>query len=449
MSRKFTLDASAPQFKDVPTPATFDRNAFTKSFDILAIRAPASKIASILRAPEMKGSILDLQKVRTVEADPTDPKNCRLILLKFANKAELSEKALNFLEQSDFQGLVPYTITLGYDHWTADEIINVVIPEHLRDGAPSGFAITGHIAHVNLTPDYVPYRRLIGQIILDKNKTIRTVVNKLDSIDSVFRFFKMDLIAGEPDFVVEHHETDCSFTFDFREVYWNSRLHTEHGRLVEMFSPNDVVADVFAGVGPFAVPAGKRGCAVFANDLNPNSAKYLKINVDRNGVNDFVRVFCEDGRDFIHSIFRRASLKPFPALVGPWLSKSQLRKIKKAGEYQPPSESDNDRPPRKRIDHFVMNLPDSAITFLDAFRGVLALPKVREVYDVLPMIHCYCFTRELEPEKAEVDIRQRVEEKLGSQLINEVSLHWVRSVAPNKEMYCISFRLPSEVALAS
>jgi hypothetical protein len=37
-----------------------------------------------------------------------------------------------------------------------------------------------------------------------KNKQIRTVVNKLDSIDTKFRFFKMELIAGEPDFVVQH-----------------------------------------------------------------------------------------------------------------------------------------------------------------------------------------------------------------------------------------------------
>jgi tRNA (guanine37-N1)-methyltransferase len=29
---------------------------------------------------------------------------------------------------------------------------------------------------------------------------------------------------------------------------------------------------------------------------------------------------------------------------------------------------------------------------------------------------------------------------------DEVSLHLVRSVAPNKEMYCISFRLPRTAA---
>lgn len=67
-------------------------------------------------------------------------------------------------------------------------------------------------------------------------------------------------------------------------MYWNSRLHTEHARLVSLFGPGEVVADVFAGVGPFAIPAAKKGSLVVANDLNPKSAEYLAMNVDSNHV---------------------------------------------------------------------------------------------------------------------------------------------------------------------
>lgn len=51
-----------------------------------------------------------------------------------------------------------------------------------------------------------------------------------------------------------------------------------------MFQPDDLVADVFAGVGPFALPAAKKGCAVLANDLNPESYKYLTLNIKNNKV---------------------------------------------------------------------------------------------------------------------------------------------------------------------
>jgi tRNA (guanine37-N1)-methyltransferase len=111
----------------------------------------------------------------------------------------------------------------------------------------------------------------------------------------------MELLAGEPDYVVQHvgspslllvvndtnpkqNESDCRFTFDVSRVYWNSRLHTEHARLVDMFQPHEVIADVFAGVGPFALPAAKKGCAVLANDLNPDSYKYLTLNIKDNRV---------------------------------------------------------------------------------------------------------------------------------------------------------------------
>jgi tRNA (guanine37-N1)-methyltransferase len=40
------------------------------------------------------------------------------------------------------------------------------------------------------------------------------------------------------------------------------------------------------------------------------------------------------------------------------------------------------------FDHFVMNLPATAIEFLDAFVGLYSEPTR------LPMIHCHCFTRD-------------------------------------------------------
>ena len=47
-----------------------------------------------------------------------------------------------------------------------------------------------------------------------------------------------------------------------QQVYWNSRLETEHKRLVDSFRPGEVVLDVMAGIGPFAIPAAQRGCTV-------------------------------------------------------------------------------------------------------------------------------------------------------------------------------------------
>jgi len=51
-----------------------------------------------------------------------------------------------------------------------------------------------------------------------------------------------------------------------------------------MFKATDAVCDVMAGVGPFAMPAAKKGCMVYANDLNPISYKYMLENKGLNKV---------------------------------------------------------------------------------------------------------------------------------------------------------------------
>jgi tRNA (guanine37-N1)-methyltransferase len=151
-----------------------------------------------------------------------------------------------------------------------------------------------------------------------KNHNIRTVVNKLDSIESEFRVFQMEVLAGDDDLLAEavsavprsrharnwkvtdpaftddQHEAGCKFTFDFSKVYWNSRLSHEHDRLVsQFFQPGQVIADVMAGVGPFAIPAAKKRCFVMGNDLNPESTKWMEKNRIDNKVN---RIFVNESR---------------------------------------------------------------------------------------------------------------------------------------------------------
>ncbi|GAV98782.1 trna methyltransferase trm5 [Lentinula edodes] len=256
------LDTTPPKYNGPLHP--LDKAVFQKSIPVLAARVPASQIALILHSEVTRKYLIDWY--------------FWACLIKVA---QLSQESLELLE-SKGNGFTEYNLVLDYDYWTASELLQAILPEELREGAPVGFAATGHIAHVNLNDDYLSYKKTIGQLFLDKNKTIRTVVNKLDNIDTQFRFFQMEVIAGEPDFIVEHHESDCRFTFDFSRVYWNSRLHTEHDRIVQSVHPGEVLVDVFAGVGPFAIPAGKKGCAVMANDLNPASYMYLCQNIKDN-----------------------------------------------------------------------------------------------------------------------------------------------------------------------
>lgn len=129
------------------------------------------------------------------------------------------------------------------------------------------------------------------------------------------------------------------------------------------------------------------------------------------------RAFNLDGREFIRESVLQAYDNPLPPYI-PHKSLSERKKearLRKQDNKKIPEKGalDTEKPPRNKVTQFVMNLPDSAITFLDAFRGLLSPEHIGQrdlsgVYDEnnLPMVHCYCFTKVFEADKAAVDIRQ-------------------------------------------
>ncbi len=257
-----------------------------------------------------------------------------------------------------------------------------------------------------------------GQVTLDKHQLIKTVVNKTDQIDNTFRFFKMEVLAGEDNLVATINENGCSFTFDFSKVYWNSRLHSEHNRLVGFLKRGESVLDVFAGVGPFSIPAAKKGCVIYANDLNPHSYDYLCENAKRNKVHKQISTYNLDGREFIRKVTE--------------LFLDQIIDGQSA-----------------MYSHVIMNLPAIAYTFLDTFRGLFSrVPHSRRRELVMPTIHCYGFSKC--PNSPEQDSLNTVVKSLRvKELIKGTySLYLVRKVAPNKTMTRVSFQLPEEVAYA-
>ena len=307
----------------------------------------------------------------------------------------------------------------------------------------------GTQAHLNLRSQFLPHKYTIAGVIRDKNPSVRTVINKVDTVGSQneYRTFQYEVLAGEDCLDVEVKEQKCLFRFDYSKVYWNSRLSTEHERMVGKFKPGQAVCDVMAGIGPFAVPAGKKRVFVWANDLNPDSYAGLVDAIRINKVGDFVQPSNQEGRAFI---------------------KASARELLEHGDYQvdvtPASKTSRlapkaPRPPPeyltrpKTFHHYVMNLPASAITFLDAFIGLYKGQEnlfAPHTSTKLPMIHVYCFSTKSddnEPEKDEIcmELSQRLNFTM-SQGEHELEVWDVRDVAPKKRMFCASFRLPEEVA---
>ncbi|XP_049626356.1 tRNA (guanine(37)-N1)-methyltransferase [Suncus etruscus] len=396
---------------DVRGMTELDRTAFKKTVPIPVLKVRKETVDKLMRF--LKRVALLRPGIKRVIEDPED-EGIRLIMLdpyKMFNETCFEKEELNILKQFNVNPQISeYNLELTYENFKSEEILKAVLPEGQE--VTSGFSRVGHIAHLNLRDHQLPFKHLIGQVVIDKNPGITSAVNKINNIDNTYRNFQMEVLSGEKNMITKVRENNYTYEFDFSKVYWNPRLSTEHGRITELLKPGDILLDVFAGVGPFAIPAAKKNCTVLANDLNPESHKWLLHNCKLNKVGQRVQVFNLDGEDFLRGPVREELVRQ----LGPLSEESRCSV------------------------HIVMNLPAKALEFLGAFKALLDGQPCSP--ECLPTVHCYSFSKETDPAK---DVRQRAENVLGVSLETCSSVHLVRNVAPNKEMLCITFRVPAAV----
>ena len=480
-----------------------DRSVFAQEVRIKAVACCGRDVPGGLRA--LDGRLLSLRKVKNVVGDvragSEAAKDRRLLLLdEAASRVDPATGGWVGRETLSPDGrawvggreVVDHVVDVGYGNLGADAVLRKLLPEGVE--VPGSFEQVGHIAHLNLRAEQMPYRHVIAQVILDKNAPrLRCVVNKVGSIDATFRTFDMEVLAGEGAGEVvkvgadgetvggraletELVEYRCKFRLDYARVYWNSRLEHEHRRLIDAhFSRGGVVVDMMAGIGPFAVPAAVHGkCDVYANDLNPHAVKWLRVNVRQNvdrkreaaegngsgrggkkkkimgkeqgearqgaaapSAVGRVHVYNMCGRQFVRGLLLGGAEAEQPP--------EEYARVSGGSDAWPAS-------PLRSFDHAVMNLPASAIDFLDTFRGVFREATALGRWEAdrpLPTIHCYCFApHDATPE----DIMRMASERLGTpgclSAADGAAVHDVRDVSPNKHMFCISFPLPRAVAFA-
>jgi tRNA (guanine37-N1)-methyltransferase len=244
--------------------------------------------------------------------------------------------------------------------------------------------------------------RDIADAVMASDLRAKTVVNRASPIEGELRVREWDVLAGDGTETV-HREYGCSFALDIATVYFSPRLATERHRVTEQVRDGERFFDMFAGVGPFAVPAAKRGAEVVGVDLNPAAVAYLRENAERNGVADRVTAIEGDVRDVVAgSSGARAS----------------------DGVGGPVEEYDG------WADRLVMNLPHSAGEFLDTAVALAGDECVLHYYDIQhdsdPFGPGEAAIREAAGEAYEVEVLTR---------------RVVRSYAPHEENVCLDVRL--------
>lgn len=156
--------------------------------------------------------------------------------------------------------------------------------------------------------------------ILVSRPSLHTVLFASSDIEGEYRIRRFEVLAGTPTTRTHCIEYGYRFTVDLSAAYFSARLATERQRIASLVQTGEVVLDMFAGVGPFAIPLADRAGLVVASDINPVAVALMLENLSQNRIRNVLPVLADAQR---------------LAGILPW-----------------------------KFDRIVMNLPKSAVSFL-------------------------------------------------------------------------------------
>ena len=159
----------------------------------------------------------------------------------------------------------------------------VEVPPRLTPFLPKAFDAIGDIIVLRLPEELREYEGRIGDAMLRWNPKVRTIAVD-DGVQGELRVRRIRVVAGEPRTRTEHVEFGLRYLVDVEHAYFSPRLGSERWRVAKQVRPGEVVVDMFAGVGPYAILIARtrKPKTVNAIDANPAAGELLRENVRRN-----------------------------------------------------------------------------------------------------------------------------------------------------------------------
>jgi len=181
----------------------------------------------------------------------------------------------------------------------------------------SSYDIVGDIAIVRLTEEARRYCVAIAEAVMKVHRNVKTVLAQTSAVQGDFRLRTLEHVAGEDRTNTVHRESGCAFSVDVEDCYFSPRLHNERMRIAKQVKGEEVVVNMFAGVGCFSILIAKHSdvAKAYSIDINPVAFQYMSENVRVNGAYGRVIPILGDAKEVIgkklHHVADRV-LMPLP-----------------------------------------------------------------------------------------------------------------------------------------
>jgi len=269
---------------------------------------------------------------------------------------------------------------------------------HKIEALPVSYDVVGDVAVIRVPDHIASQKRRVAEAVMEANRSVKAVFCQVGGVNGEFRLRGLEWVLGEERRVTVHKESGCLFKVDLEKCYFSPRLSFERLRVAMSSQPDEVVVNMFAGVGCFSILMAKLGGArkVYSIDLNPAAVDSTRENVRLNRVSGRVVPILGDSKDLILTRLQGVA------------------------------------------DRVVMPLPEKAFEYLDF--AVLALKPG------IGWVHYYDFVRALKDENPVEKVKAKVAEKL-ERLGVSFSVPFgrvVRSTGPNWYQVVLDVRIAKE-----
>jgi tRNA (guanine37-N1)-methyltransferase len=181
----------------------------------------------------------------------------------------------------------------------------------------NSFDIVGDIAIIRLPSTSPMSTQFVAKAIMSAHQNVKTVLLQASPVAGDLRLRGLAHVAGENKTHTIHREFDCLFSVDVAKCYFSPRLSYERMRIARIVKPNEVIVNMFAGVGCFSIVIAKHSSSakVFSIDVNPEAVQFMQENIRLNLVYGKVIPLLGDSKEIIGSRLQHAAdrvLMPLP-----------------------------------------------------------------------------------------------------------------------------------------
>ena len=181
----------------------------------------------------------------------------------------------------------------------------------------SAFDTIGDIVIIKIPDRLLEKKEIIGKAVLENVRPARSVFMQSSAVRGDYRLRELEFIAGANNTVTEYKEHGCRFKVDVAKTYFSPRLSTERERISRMVTGNEVIVNMFAGVGTYSIVIAKKNpnSFVYSIDSNEIASGLCEQNVRLNKVQDRVTAIHGDASRVISESLRGVAdrvLMPLP-----------------------------------------------------------------------------------------------------------------------------------------